>query len=65
MRRRDSVDGNPGADVIRQVLPVELGESGPNRLEYYFEYVSPSERQLFMAWGGANIPIGISIAPPE
>ena len=65
LRRRDGVDGNPDADVIRQVLPVELGESGPHRLEYYFEYVSPTERQLFMAWGGANIPIVISTAPSE
>jgi len=65
LRRRDGEDGNSGADVIRQVLPVELGESGPHRLEYYFEYVSPTERQLFMAWGGANIPMSISTAPPE
>ena len=65
LHRRDSVDGNTVADVIRQMLPVELGESGPHRLEYYFEYVSPTERQLFMAWGGANIPMSISTAPPE
>ena len=65
LRRQNGVDGKPGADVIRQKVSVELGESGPHRLEYFFEYVSSTERQLFMAWGGANIPISISNAPPE
>ncbi len=65
LRLPNSVDGNPGAEVIRQEVPVELGNPGPHRLEYFFEYVSPTERQLFMAWGGANIPISISSAPPE
>ncbi len=65
LRRRNSVNGIPGAEVIRQSLPVAVDESGPHRLEYYFEYISPTERQLLMAWGGANIPISISTAPPE
>jgi hypothetical protein len=46
-------------DAILLEASVDLGESGPNRLEYFFEYVSATERQLLMAWGGANLPISI------
>ena len=71
LRRQRAVGLKPGADVIRpsdvtrQNVSVELAESGPHRLEYFFEHVSSTERLLIMAWGGANVSISISSVPPE
>ena len=45
--------------ALGQSLDVKLTESGPERLEYYFDYVSENERNLIMAWGGATIPTSI------
>ena len=51
--------------ALEQSLDVQLTESGPERLEYYIDYVSEYERQLVMAWGGATIPISIATDPPS
>jgi len=50
--------------ALQQTLDVELTESGPERLEYYFDYVGEYERQLVMAWGGATIQISIVANQP-
>ena len=65
--RRHSTDfsNEHGKTVaLQQMLDVELTDSGPERLEYYFDYVSEYERQLVMAWGGATIPISIVANQP-
>ena len=60
----DSSIDNDQAVALEQTLNVELTESGPERLEYYFDYVGEDERQLVMAWGGATVPISIMAHQP-
>jgi hypothetical protein len=47
--------------VLEQSLNVQMTDSGPERLEYYFDYVGENERQLVIAWGGATIPISLTV----
>ena len=64
---RDSSDASNAqgkSAELEQSLDVELSESGPERLEYYFDYVSENERRLVMAWGGATVPISITAHQP-
>lgn len=50
--------------ALEQSLDVQLTDSGPERLEFYFDYVGEDERQLVMAWGGATIQISIVAIQP-
>ena len=51
--------------ALEQTVDVELTDSGPERLEYYFDYVSEYEHQLVMAWGGATIAISVVADQPS
>lgn len=44
-----------GAEVFNEVIEVSLSDSGPDRLEYYFDYVSPTERNLVFTWDKATV----------
>jgi hypothetical protein len=41
--------------AYQETIHVEIAESGPQWLEYYFDYVSDSERNLVLAWDRATL----------
>jgi hypothetical protein len=56
----DNIDRHPRYVPASKPVNLETGTRvGPKRLEYYFDYVSETERQLVMTWGGATIPLSI------
>ncbi len=63
-RSSDPSETRDKSVVLEQSLDVQLTDSGPERLEYYFDYVGEDERRLVMAWGGATIPISIVANQP-
>ena len=62
LRRSSGPSGTQDTSVVlEQSLNVQLTDSGPERLEYYFDYVGENERQLVISWGGATIPISLIV----
>ena len=56
----DKIDRHPRYVPASKPVNLETGTRvGPKRLEYYFNYVSETERQPVMTWGGATIPLSI------
>ena len=54
---------NSDLHAFRQSLEVDLEESGPERLEFYFDYTSSDERTLVLAWD--KVTFGMTIEPSD
>lgn len=51
--------GNQKSKVFNEQVKVSFSESGGDRLEYYFDYVSETERNLILTWDKATIAFNI------